>query len=86
LSKIFIYNFYKSTFYNYDQILSSNSNEDLNKYKVIGINCYEEILNSSDFVSFKNQSFPDIEIIFKDIQFYSKRLNILISEKRNSHL
>jgi hypothetical protein len=51
-------NEYKISLYNDDQIMTINKSEDLEKFKFIGINCFEEIQSSSDFYSFLNQSFP----------------------------
>jgi hypothetical protein len=48
-------NFYKNPLYNDDQIITINKSEDLEdleNFKFIGINCFEEILSSSDFYSF----------------------------------
>jgi hypothetical protein len=48
-------NEYKIPLYNDDQIMTINQSkdlEDLDNFKFIGINCFEEILSSSDFYSF----------------------------------
>ena len=42
-------NFYKTSLYNDDQIITVNKSENLENFKFIGINCFEEILSSSDF-------------------------------------
>jgi hypothetical protein len=45
-------NLYKNPLYNDDQIITANKSKNLKKFKFIGINCFEEILSSSDFYSF----------------------------------
>ena len=45
-------NLYKNSLYNDDQIVTINKSEDLENFEFIGINCFEEILSSSDFYSF----------------------------------
>jgi hypothetical protein len=50
-----LFNLYKNPLYNDDQIVTINKSEDLEdleNFKFIGINCFEEILSSSDFYSF----------------------------------
>ena len=42
-------NFFKTSLYNYDQIITVNKSENLEIFKFIVINCFEEILSSSDF-------------------------------------
>ena len=54
----YLLNLYKTHLYNDDKIMTFNKNEDLKDFKFVGINCFEEILNTSDFYSFLNQSFP----------------------------
>jgi hypothetical protein len=45
-------NLYKNSLYNDDEIVTINKSEDLENFKFIGINFFEEILSSSDFYSF----------------------------------
>ena len=45
-------NLFKTSHYNDDQIMTINKREDLENFEFIGINCFEEILSSSDFYSF----------------------------------
>jgi hypothetical protein len=45
-------NFFKIPLYNDDQIMTINKSEDLENFEFVGINCFEEILNSSDYYSF----------------------------------
>ena len=44
-----ILNLYKNPIYNDDQIMTINKRENLVNFEFIGINCFEEILTSSDF-------------------------------------
>jgi hypothetical protein len=45
-------NLFKTHLYSDDKIMTFNKNEDLKNFKFVGINCFEEILNTSDFYSF----------------------------------
>jgi hypothetical protein len=42
-------NLFKTHLYSDDKIMTFNKNEDLKNFKFVGINCFEEILNTSDF-------------------------------------
>jgi hypothetical protein len=47
-----LYNLFKTSLYKDDQIIAINKSEDLENFKLIGINCFEEILSASDFYQF----------------------------------
>lgn len=46
---------------------------------VLGINCYDELLLRSDFITYTRKNFPTI-IAPAKLLFYSKRLNIYVYE------
>ena len=69
-------NYYSSLAINYIQPIYDDGSDDIDD-DVVGINCFDELLLRSEFISYARKEF-DHEIEGEKLLFFSKRLNLYV--------
>ena len=75
-SKDNLLNYYSSCADKCYSTIAINDKQPIDDDDVVGINCFDEILLRSEFISYLRDNFK--EEINKNIKFFSKRLNLYV--------
>ncbi len=75
-------NYYCSAFENCYSTIAISNKQAIDDDDVVGINCFDELLFRSEFISYARDKFKH-EIEGKKLLFFSKRLEVYIYEDDN---